>query len=353
MVSVTQRRLVNPKLLVGRRSRSEAGKARKARLSYAVEAQVGQRLVYRMPSQYPSETRFTTRRAGGGRMVSGTHAVPNGKPGVEDMAEQCVGKEGGKEQRLRKNGVISHPVLLSGVAANSQASRVPPVHKEGRKTRGQATQDVSTERERGGEGGRSICPQDALSFTSAILTNRVGRVGTRQRQLDSRLLTLRSRMRSRQGREVCRHVRRQLKVARERRERSEEGTVSSEECGGEGRGGGIPMQVDGAIEESPVPLTCRMQALEQPLEQMETGLDPLPVASDKLNMSNQSSQSSQSEECSVVQVVERWRQQLCSVCEEAGGEVTESSSDEESVEEPRGPRRRRLGLSLVCHVLSV
>lgn len=277
-------------------------------------------------------------------MVSGTHAVPNGKAGVEDMATQCVGKEGGKEQRLRKNGVISHPALLSGVAANPPTSRAPPVRKEERKTRGQPTQDVSTERERGGEVGGSICPQAALSYTSAILARRVGRVDTRQSQLDGRLSTLRSRVRCRQGREVCRHVRRQLKVARGRRERSEEGAVSSEECGGEGRGGGIPMQVDGAIEESPVGLACREPAHEprgQPPGPMEVGLDSLPVVSGKLNMSNQSSQSGQSEECSVVQVVERWRQQLRTVCGDAGGEVTESSSDEESVEEARGPRRRR------------
>lgn len=93
-----------------------------------------------------------------------------------------------------------------------------------------------------------------------------------------------------------------------------------------------------------MPLSCRVQehkSQEQPLEQMEMSLDSLPVGSDQLDVSNQSSQSNQSEECSVVQVVERWRQQLRTVCEDAGGEVTESSSDEESVEEGRGRRRRR------------
>ena len=322
-------------------------------------------------------------------MVSVAHSPRvNGKAGREDATSHCAGKEGGKEPRARRNGMLPHPVIVRAKPSKLPAPRLsipapapaptpsgprptPPVVEC--QTQAQPTPQASTVP--GGEGGRSVCSQAALSYTTAILARRAERTLCRQRDLDHRLQQLRSRVRGRQGRAVCRHVGAQILSARERREVRE---------GQEGKEGGIgdaiPMQVDGAIEDISVSrgascvqykscdsidqLKCEdmdqskldidqskcsdvdqskivSEDIDRAKELKVANVASDSLASDKLDWSQQTA-SFRSHELKIPsdrrsQVVERWRQQLSAMCEGGGGEggggeVTEGSSDEEGGE---------------------
>ena len=326
----------------------EGKKRAKTGPSYAAEAETEVKVVERMPSQYPSESRLAPPLPAGGTMVAGNHAVPNGKVGdVVHMA--TLGGERVKEQRTRSNGVLTHSTLMDAVTRAPLKFR-PPAASEERKTSGQPTREATTGRERGGEAERMVCPQLALSYTSSILSRRAGRVNKRQRELDLRLAQLQRRARSRQGRTVCWHILTQLRADEKRRE-GEEGREIGEEGrkrGAEGevgreRGveGGIPMQVDGAVEERALrlPGPGQLAGQLQGREEVSTSLSLPPVSPGLLDVCG--GMSVQPEWCPREVVVGRWRQQLRAVCAGEGGEETESSSDEESGEEPQGQRRRR------------
>ena len=355
----------------------EGKKRTKTGPSYAAEAETEVKVVERMPSQYPSESRLAPPLPVGGSMVAGNHAVPNGKAG--DVVHMAVlDGERVKEQRTISNGVLTHSALIEAVARAPLKLRSPTASEE-RKTSGQSTREATTGKERGRELERTVCSQLALSYTSSILSRRAGRVNTRQRELDLRLAQLQCRARSRQGRTVCWHILAQLRADKKRREGEErersaeweegrERGVEGRERGKEGRERGeegrergeegrerdaereeerersmegeIPMQVDGAVEERYLKQPDPGQLASQPRGREEVGasFSLLPASPGVLDVCGMSVQP---EWCPREEVVGRWRQQLRAVCVGEGGEETESSSDEESGEEPQGQRRRR------------
>ena len=372
---------------------------------------------HRMPSQYPSESQLSSRQDG--EMVSVAHSPRvHGKAGHEDLVTHRPSKDAGKgarkEQKTpRQNGGLPHLVLvrahhpkpLAAVACSPCCAPLPapklaadgsssPVPARAVQTHAQPTstaaRTVVCEEERQGTES-TVCPQVALSYTTAILSKRSERVLTRQRALDDRLQRLHGRMRGRQGRAMCRHVQSQLesvaKMEREGESGEERGTSSP---------AAIPMQVDGAVEDVGIEanrvvrrslqfgscddldqskssqcIDISVKEEEDSIEAKLVVVDTPPASvidsSDKLNWSkgessNPSDESSEfyRSDAPSSEVVERWRQQLRGVCvglggggeeEEGGrGEVTDGSSDEEGGEdfEPTDITRRRYESTLTC-----
>ena len=319
-------------------------------------------------------------------MVSGAHSPHvRGRADREDVVthrtgKEASGKETGKEQKSRQNGGLPHLVIVRAhrpkpVHANASSPSVSlsaphlprpaPVVRE-RQTHAQPTPVTSTVSEKTeGQGGQRLCPQEALSYTTAILSRRADRVLVQQRSLDQRLQLLHRRVRGRQARGMCRHVQSQIKSAREQ-ERREEGGERTAVVPDP-----IPMQVDGAVEDvdvDRVTLGVQFRSCDDSNQSKRDCLDsnsadhsmdedsnqshepklvvatpPASLASEKLNWSKESSSPSnefknQSDRRS--EVVERWRQQLRVVCagvgvagvEGGGGEVTDGSSDDEGGE---------------------
>ena len=250
------------------------------------------------------------------------------------------------------------------------------------------------------DGEQSVCPQVALSYTSGILTSRADRVLRRQLSLDDRLRRLHDRVRGRQGRGVCRHVHSQLSYAAVA---AKEGEQRKEE--GEGRGlisraASIPMQVDGAVEDicvdrisvarslkfescdtadqskrdtSPTAINDVVEnstkSVSDPLESKGSTYKNSPLLGSSPDWSslgqflkNRSGELDGSDGRS--EVVERWRQQLRGACTGvggggeicdpgAGGDVTDTSSDEEGDPVRFSGRQKRyckriLALMLCC-----
>lgn len=285
-------------------------------------------------------------------MVSVAHSPHvNGKAGRKDVVTHRTGKETGKEQRSKQNGGLPHlvivrahrpkPTVYNHANATTVSVSLPapqPLPAEDRQTHAQPTPITSTAviGKRGSEGGHSVCPQAALSYTTAILSKRAERVLTRQRSLDHRLQLLHRRVRGRQGKGMCRHVQSQIRSARER------AAAAAHDP--------LPMQVDGAIEDVDMShVACRLQrscdnfdqskcddgdelncvVTESHEPKLEADVPPALLAGDQLPEAEESSE----QQCDGrSEVVERWRQQLHTVCEgggEGGGEVTDRSSDEE------------------------
>ena len=332
-------------------------------------------------------------------MVSVAHS-----PHVRGKPPPATGREPGKEKKTKvaektlQNGGLPHLVLVKTPhpkgAAFVRASSPPPInnnssasddasdaHRVVRTAIRTQAQPTGNEGGEGGggttccgdsreEGGRSVCPQAALSYTSAILTSRAKKVLRQQESLDDRLRRLHSRVRGRQGRGVCRHVQSQISYAAS--------------VGGEGgeererppvkRAASIPMQVDGAVEEVSVDRISVARSLNfgsrgdsdqskrdtsQPIDVVgnstgapsdEPNLEGvLRSANPRGNLlGNRSSEFGGKSE-----VVERWRQQLRGSCvgmgggrgeigeSACGGEVTDTSSDEEGTAECPDTRQRR------------
>lgn len=293
-------------------------------------------------------------------MVSVAHSPHvNGKAGRKDVVTHRTGKETGKEQRSKQNGGLPHLVIVRAhrpkptvpnhanatpLSVSLPAPQPPPV--EERQTQAQPTPVTTTavSGKRGSEGGHSVCPQAALSYTTAILSKRAERVLSRQRSLDHRLQLLHRRVRGRQGKGMCRHVQSQISSAKER------AVVCHDP---------LPMQVDGAIED--VHVACSLQRSCDIFDQsrcddgdelncvvtdshepkLDVDFPPALLAGDQFPETEESSEQ-QSDGRS--EVVERWRQQLHTVCEgggEGGGEVTDKSSDEEGEGPPYVANVRR------------
>lgn len=285
-------------------------------------------------------------------MVSVAHSPHvNGKAGRKDIVTHRPGKETGKEQRSKQNGGLPHLVIVrahppktpvhsyanvaTSLSVPLPAPQPPPVQE--RQTHAQPTPVTTTtiSGKRDDEEGHCVCPQAALSYTTAIVSKRADRVLHRQRSLDHRLHLLHRRIRGRQGKSMCRHVQSQIQSARER------AVVTHDP---------LPMQVDGAIEDVDVSrfasniqrscdnfdqskcddgeeVNCVVTESNSHEPKLEAGVPPALLTGDQLPGAEESSECDGRSE-----VVERWRQQLRMVCEsgaEGGGEATDRSSDEE------------------------
>ena len=232
------------------------------------------------------------------------------------------------------------------------------------------------------EGEKSVCPQAAISYTSSILSRRAEGVRCRQLSLDDRLRRLHGRVRSRQGKGVCHHVQSQLRYAGAGVCEGEIGEDGSSEITSAAT---IPMQVDGAVEDVCADRVAVARSLNfesfdhsdqskhdtsQAVDVVGNSDQPKPERASHTPNPTPSTANSEAPQFlgqlrnrsnkfrgkrllsdGRSEVVERWRQQLRGVCggvgEDVGvcrgGEVTDTSSDEEgdmeSMEESRRQKR--------------
>ena len=364
-----------------------------------------------MPSQYPSETQLSSGQ--GGEMVSVAHS-PHVHGKANNHRDNDVGThrpsgKGSETKAARQNGGLPHLVLVRAhhptkptytvnAAAPPLVQPLPapyypsdtntalPDRAAITQTQAQPTSST-TNPTTACDNSReftTVCPQTALSYTSAIITRRSEHFQTRQKVLDDRLQQLHSRVRGRQGKGVCRHVQSQLKSASHLNQRGPkvgeqdvEADRESEITPSINRAASIPMQVDGAVEDIDTSRATVVRSLQfescDHSDQSENSIhvDELGVLSsveklppdEKLDLSNSFDRSNgfgnrlsdgRSE------IVERWRQQLRGMCVGVegvgigggggdGGEVTDASSEDEEEMEGDGSNMVEMGQKRYAH----